>query len=249
MEGPRGIVVGRRAFHTAIWANHTHVTLALSADCNQMSGVVGDLNQMTGAASGALNPITEFCDLVPNHYLPLMPSTQVRLVQGLFFCCFKLNLTQIDFFLFSATISVLPRMHVDTLQSLGAILKSKSQILPNGGTISNFGGSIPNLSLNKDQKSIVRNGSSVQNLSTLNENSDMDNLDLTICSIQPNIGNSSVDDILYREVGFVMLQLVNGLKNLQAKGIEEMPASLPNVILCKEIDNKEAQARLCVLQG
>lgn len=140
-------------------------------------------------------------------------------------------------------------MHVDTLQSLGAILKSKSQILQNGGTISNFGGSIPNLSLTKDQKSIVRNGSSVQNLSTLNENSDMDNLDLTICSIQPNVGNSTVDDILYREVGFVMLQLVNGLKNLQAKGIEEMPASLPNVILCKEIDNKEAQARLCVLQG
>jgi len=82
LETARGIVVGRRAFHTAIWSNHIHVTLALSSDCNQMYGVGGELNQLTGAASGALNPITEFSDLVPSHYLPLMPCTQVRMVQG-----------------------------------------------------------------------------------------------------------------------------------------------------------------------
>lgn len=80
MEGGRAVVIGRRAFHAAIWANQTPVTLSLTADCNQ--GVAGDLKQSSGAASGALNPIAEFFDLVPSNYLPLMPSVQVRMVQG-----------------------------------------------------------------------------------------------------------------------------------------------------------------------
>lgn len=82
MEGGRAVVIGRRAFHAAIWANQTPVTLSLTADCNQ--GVAGDLKQSSGAASGALNPIAEFFDLVPSNYLPLMPSVQVRMVQGEF---------------------------------------------------------------------------------------------------------------------------------------------------------------------
>lgn len=58
------------------------------------------------------------------------------------------------------------------------------------------------------------------------------------------------DDLLCREVGFIILQLVNGLKNMQAKGVEEMPMSLSNIIMCREVtDNKEQQARLCILQG
>jgi hypothetical protein len=128
----------------------------------------------------------------------------------------------------AATISVLPRMHVDTLQLLGAILKSKSQ---NG--------------------SLLKEPSSQQ---ALNEAADIP--ESSLISIEPNgtlktTSNnlSFCDDILCREVGFVMLQLVNGLKMLQAKGMEEMPQSLSNVILCKELDNKDAQARLCVLQG
>lgn len=80
LESGRAVVIGRRAFHAAIWANQTPVTLSLTADCNQ--GVAGDLKQASGAASGALNPIAEFFDLVPNNYLPLMPSVQVRMVQG-----------------------------------------------------------------------------------------------------------------------------------------------------------------------
>lgn len=76
------MVIGRRAFHAAIWANQIPVTLALTADCNQMSAVSGDFKQASGAASGALNPIAEFCDLVPSNYLPLMPSIQIRMVQG-----------------------------------------------------------------------------------------------------------------------------------------------------------------------
>lgn len=92
---------------------------------------------------------------------------------------------------------------------------------------------------------------SVQNLSVLNEDDTEEcELDSIVSALTPNptgLCNTS-DEILCREVGFVMLQLINGLKNLQAKGIEEMPLTLSNVILCKEVDNKEAQARLCVLQ-
>uniref|UniRef100_A0A1B0CIK0 Uncharacterized protein n=2 Tax=Lutzomyia longipalpis TaxID=7200 RepID=A0A1B0CIK0_LUTLO len=229
VEGGRAVVIGRRAFHAAMWIpSQTPVTLAVTADCNQMSGVAGELKQLSGAASGALNPITEFCDLVPSNFLPLMPSIQIRLVQ--------------------ASISVLPRMLVDTLMSLGSILKSKVE---NQKTSRSFGGSIPNLTATKDSTQTHVRGS-VQNLSVLNEDETEENeLDSIVSALTPNptgLGNTT-DEILCREVGFVMLQLINGLKNLQAKGIEEMPLGLSNVILCKEVDNKEAQARLCVLHS
>lgn len=57
------------------------------------------------------------------------------------------------------------------------------------------------------------------------------------------------DDLLCREVGFIILQLINGLKNMQAKGIEEMPLNLSNIIMTREVDAKDQQARLCILQG
>ena len=60
--------------------------------------------------------------------------------------------------------------------------------------------------------------------------------------------NGLFDDLLCREVGFIMLQLVNGLKMMQSKGVEDMPLSLSNIIMCRELD-KETQARLCILQG
>lgn len=83
INGVTGVVVGRRAFHSAIWNSSVHVTLVLTSDCNQkMSGVCGELNQLSGGVSGALNPVTEFCDLVPSNFLPLMPTTQIRMVQG-----------------------------------------------------------------------------------------------------------------------------------------------------------------------
>lgn len=107
LENIPPFVVGKRAFHAGLWSNN-QITLALSADCTQISGVSGDLNQLSGSISGALNPITEFCDLVPNHHLPLLPSTETKFLQ--------------------ATISILPRIQLDTLQSLGEILKHKSQI-------------------------------------------------------------------------------------------------------------------------
>lgn len=164
-------------------------------------------------------------------------------------------------------------MYVDTLMSLGNILKSRSQQLktaqlqhqqqqpsplPNHKNANNnFGGSIPNLATT--QKEFVQKAvGSVQNLNILNEaynegliaDSGMEDLEESIVTLLPKLptGFPSHDEIMCREVGFVMLQLVNGLKNLQAKGMEEIPMSLSNVILCKEVENKEAQARLCVLQ-
>lgn len=62
--------------------------------------------------------------------------------------------------------------------------------------------------------------------------------------------NGLFDDLVCREVGFIILQLVNGLKNMQAKGVEEMPMSLSNIIMCREMtESKDQQARLCILQG
>ncbi|XP_037940903.1 uncharacterized protein LOC119673878 isoform X1 [Teleopsis dalmanni] len=228
LEGTQAFVVGKKAFHAALWTT-APVTLALSADCNQLSGVGGELNQLSGGISGVLNPITEFCDLVPSYHLPLMPTTEVTLLQ--------------------ATISVLPRLQLDTLLSIGAILKGKSQVLDKSNY--NFRGSIPNLTGLKDgsSASALRNVVSVQNLCTLNEES----------SVEKNIKSDedshlvpsmpAFDDVMTREVAFIMLQLVNGMKNLQVKAIEDMPLSLSNVVLSKDIDNKDAQARLCVLQG
>ncbi|KAL9897805.1 uncharacterized protein ACN427_006203 isoform 1-T2 [Glossina fuscipes fuscipes] len=231
LEGVQAFVVGKKAFHAAIWAS-VSVTLALSADCNQLAGAGGELNQLSGSISGALNPITEFCDLVPSYHLPLMPSTEFTLLQ--------------------ATISVLPRLQLDTLLSIGAILKGKSQILDKSNY--NFRGSIPNLTISKESNNtnVIRNGVSVQNLTTLNEEAmDKMNTEEENETNIPNIlnGAPAFDDVMTREVAFIMLQLINGMKNLQIKAIEEMPLSLSNVVLSKEVDNKDSQARLCVLQG
>lgn len=56
------------------------------------------------------------------------------------------------------------------------------------------------------------------------------------------------DDVQCREVAFIMLQLINALKMMQAKGHEEMPLSLANVIMIREVD-KDTQSKLCILQG
>lgn len=77
---------------------------------------------------------------------------------------------------------------------------------------------------------------------TLNSNADDDS------STEKLVKNGLFDDLLCREVGFIMLQLVNGLKMMQAKGVEDMPLSLANIIMCRELE-KETQARLCILQG
>ncbi|KAK2579901.1 hypothetical protein KPH14_007581 [Odynerus spinipes] len=57
----------------------------------------------------------------------------------------------------------------------------------------------------------------------------------------------SQDEGATRESSFVLLQFVNALKSLQARGIEESPKSLSNVMLCRE--DKDACYRLYLLQG
>lgn len=55
-------------------------------------------------------------------------------------------------------------------------------------------------------------------------------------------------DEAYKDTNFILLQLVNALKTLQAQGIEELPLSLSTFVLCREID-KDSHYRLYILQG
>lgn len=110
---------------------------------------------------------------------------------------------------------------MEALESLGTMMRSKAQ------NQSLFGSA---MAINDDSISITDGEGNIQR--GLNK-------------------NGLFDDLLCREIGFIMLQLVNGLKSMQAKGIEDMPLSLSNVIMCREMqtDNKDNQARLCILQG
>ncbi|XP_033209949.1 uncharacterized protein LOC117168421 isoform X2 [Belonocnema kinseyi] len=55
------------------------------------------------------------------------------------------------------------------------------------------------------------------------------------------------DEGTTKDCCFVLLQFVNAMKNLQARGIEEAPKNLSNVVLCRE--DKNACYRLYLLQG
>lgn len=104
---------------------------------------------------------------------------------------------------------------------MGAMMKSKTQ------NQSLFGGSMMALNATNDDDTISINDKSASDAKAK---------------------NGLFDDLLCREVGFIMLQLVNGLKMMQSKGIEDMPSNLSNIIMCRELE-KETQARLCILQG
>lgn len=138
-------------------------------------------------------------------------------------------------------------MFVDTLQSFGQMLRIRSENLQKHQA---FGGSTINLAAEQPM-SPLRGGQSVQNLSTFHEHGELETDASGAAGVQTHQipGMPSFDDLMCREVGFVLLQLVNGLKLLQSKGIEELPLSLSNVILCRDLENKEAQAKLCVLHG
>ncbi|XP_011500954.1 PREDICTED: serine/arginine repetitive matrix protein 2-like [Ceratosolen solmsi marchali] len=72
----------------------------------------------------------------------------------------------------------------------------------------------------------------------------------TLKSFAEAIGEAEAsikDENATRESSFVLLQLVSALKSLQARGIEEAPGSLVNVVLCRE--NKDAYHRLYLFQG
>lgn len=59
---------------------------------------------------------------------------------------------------------------------------------------------------------------------------------------------SQTNEEVWKDGSFILLQLVNALKVLQAQGIEELPLSLTSFVLCREVD-KDVNYRLCVLQG
>lgn len=135
-----------------------------------------------------------------------------------------------EIFLITATITVLPKMQVETLEMMGSVMKSKIQ---NNSLFGNLTGSDENVDI------ISMNEKSPTTTATTSA------LDGTKSPSKSGL----FDDLLCREVGFIVLQLVNGLKTMQAKGIEEMPMNLMNIIVCREMENKEQQARLCILQG
>ncbi|XP_051164473.1 uncharacterized protein LOC127283559 isoform X2 [Leptopilina boulardi] len=108
-----------------------------------------------------LAPIVEFIDAVPQEISEKMGYNGRKTIE--------------------ATISILPRLQVNTIQSFGAMTKD---IIDEGTTKDSF---------------------------------------------------------------FVLLQFVNALKNLQARGIEESPKNLSNVVLCRE--DKDACYRIYLLQG
>lgn len=87
-----------------------------------------------------------------------------------------------NFFFISASIAVLPRLIVDSLQTYGVVLRERA----------------------------------------------------------------NDPEIFGKEASFVLLQLINALKFLQAQGIEEVPLSLSSFAICR--DDRESQPRLCILQ-
>lgn len=59
---------------------------------------------------------------------------------------------------------------------------------------------------------------------------------------------NSTQEELFKDACFIVLQLVNALKILQAQGIEELPLSLTSFVIYKEME-KDTHHRLCVIQG
>ncbi|XP_011296876.1 uncharacterized protein [Fopius arisanus] len=68
-----------------------------------------------------------------------------------------------------------------------------------------------------------------------------------LSNLQRQLRNSASNETIMRECCLVLLQFVTALKNLQARGIEELPKSLGNFVLCKE--EKDPSYRLYHLQS
>lgn len=63
--------------------------------------------------------------------------------------------------------------------------------------------------------------------------------------LKSNLSHASPDNI-FKEASFIILQLINALKALQAQGTEELPLSLTSFVLCKDTE-KDCHYRLYVL--
>lgn len=58
------------------------------------------------------------------------------------------------------------------------------------------------------------------------------------------MSNGSLTDETKKEINFVLLQIINALKSLQAQGIEEAPVNLNNLIVCRE--ERDPHPRICI---
>lgn len=163
--------IGRRIFYPATW-NDQNITLCIAFD----------LAMPMPQKDFYLTPVIEFVDKVPKEIIQKVQPSADEDVEG----STRRNsaikrkskhLTNNSSVL--ATISVLPCLHVTTIQSFGAM-----------------------------SKDINGEGAS-------------------------------------REPSFILLQLVNALKSLQARGIEDASRSLSDVVLCRE----DVYYRLYLLQG
>jgi hypothetical protein len=67
----------------------------------------------------------------------------------------------------------------------------------------------------------------------------------SIASYGVSLQNRLPEEDRHRDGSFMLLQLINALKNLQAEGVEE--TSLSSFALCRE--DRDLQPRLCVLRG
>ncbi|XP_060527359.1 uncharacterized protein LOC132702615 [Cylas formicarius] len=70
----------------------------------------------------------------------------------------------------------------------------------------------------------------------------------TIDSYGEMLRSKPNQDETHRDAFFVLLQVVNALKMLQAQGVEELPLSLDSFVLCREVD-RDTHYRLCIMQG
>ncbi|XP_015113451.1 uncharacterized protein LOC107038709 isoform X2 [Diachasma alloeum] len=68
-----------------------------------------------------------------------------------------------------------------------------------------------------------------------------------LSNLPRQLRNNSSNETIMRECCLVLLQFVTALKNLQARGIEELPKSLGNFVLCKE--ERDPSHRLYHLQS
>ncbi|XP_058800175.1 uncharacterized protein LOC131669361 isoform X2 [Phymastichus coffea] len=146
------VTTGRRLFFSAVWNEQNNVTLCLAFDSSMR----------VAQKEFYLAPIVEFIDTVPKDILDLGQNIAKKSAE--------------------ATISVLPRLQINTLKSFAESV-----------TVEN-----------------------------------------------------SNDENATRESSFILLQLVNALKSLQAQGIEDAPKDLNNIVLCRE--DKDAYHRLYVFQ-
>lgn len=66
----------------------------------------------------------------------------------------------------------------------------------------------------------------------------------TLLTYGRSLSNGPLSDETKKEVNFVLLQIVNALKSLQAQGIEEAPKNLTNLIVCRE--DRDTHPRVCI---